>query len=226
MPAFTQIRPWYNVPILGPYAIAKTALTTVAQTVLDADRTRTGVIFHNPGTTYAKRVLPLGASLVGGAGGILIYPQSEYILIQDEDSQFNVNAGWQAVTDNNADGTLTILDFTAATPGAPMVQPTIRREQAIQVDSPVATETTIGAGSTAILAADRNRHGVEFHNPSAVNMAVCPDNLAAAIGAGSIVILPGGSKRIVGNDRVRVNCGWRGIAASGGQIITALSLYG
>ena len=62
---------------------------------------------------------------------------------------------------------------------------------------------------------------------SAVNIAVCPANLPAVIGAGSIVIPPGSETRIVGNRRVKVNCGWVGISATGsGNQLTALGLYG
>lgn len=222
-----QFKPWYNLPILGPYAVAVTTLTTVAATVLAADPTRAGVIFHNPGAQN-KRVLPVGGTLIGGAGGILIYPQSEFTLLQDELEQYNVNCAWQAVTDNNADGALTILDFTPATPGAPEVLPTTRKQQQIPVTSPIASTTaTLGVGSTRILSADPNRHGVQFHNPGTVTIAVCPDNVAASIGAGSIILLPGQTKTIIGNDHVRVNAGWLAAAASGAaNALTALSLYG
>ncbi len=39
--------------------------------------------------------------------------------------------------------------------------------------------------------------------------------------------LPGQERRIIGNDRVKVNCAWNGIALSGANnALTALSLYG
>lgn len=222
-----QQRSWSDYPILGPYGIAITSLTTAGQAVLGADPARNGVIFHNPGTKN-KRVMPVGSTLAGGAGGILIYPQEEFILLQSETSQFNVNVAWQAVTDDNADGSLTILDFTPNTPGAPEVIPTIRRLQQIAVDSPVGSQTTaLGTGSVAFLAADPNRKGVVFNNPGTIAAAACPSNIAAAFGAGSIIILPGASKTILGNDRVRINCAWNAISQSGsGNSLTALGLYG
>lgn len=228
MPSFLrQSDIWYNLPIVGPYSLAIDDLTTVSSEVIAADIARTGIIFHNPGTKN-KRVLPAGNTLAGGAGGILIYPQEEFILLQGETTQYNVNCAWIAVTDDDSDGSLTVLDFTPNTPDAPIVQPTIRQQQKVPVTSPVAELlATLGTGSETLLDPDPNRHGVIFHNPGTVNVAVCPDNVAAVVGAGSIVILPGDRKQIIGNDRVRINCGWNAIAASGStNRITALSLYG
>lgn len=228
MPSFLrQSEIWQNYPILGPYSIGFTALTTVSQEVIGEDIGRTGIIFANPGTKN-KRVIPAGNVLAGGSGGILIYPQTEFMILQGESTQFNVNCAWLAVTDDNTDGNLTVLDFTPGTPNAPEVQATIRALQKVPVASPVATPlTTLTTGSQPLLAADPNRHGVIFANPGTIAAAVCPDNLAASFGGGSIIILPGDSKRIVGNDRVRVNCGWSAIAQSGSNnALTALSLYG
>ena len=218
---------WSDYPILGPYSIAITGLTTVAQTVLAADSGCRGVIFHNPGT-QAKRILPVGSSLVGGTGGIVIYPQSEYKLLQDQNSHFNINSAWQAVTDNNSDGALTVLSFTANTPNAPQVRTTMRTLMQNPISSPVPSETlTLGTGSQQILPADINRMGVQFHNPGTVNIGVCPSNLGAAIGAGSIVILPGDTKTILGNGYVNVNCAWNACAQTGNaNALVALSLYG
>lgn len=223
-PAF---RSWNDYPILGPYAIASTALTTISSSVVPADGARAGIYFHNPGSKN-KRVMPDGLPLVGGSGGILIYPQSDFILLKTLDARYNVNCAWNAVTDDDTDGSLTILNFTPLTPGAPMVRPGVRLLQQIPVVSPVALQTnSLGAGSQALLPADPNRHGVLFSNPGTVTCAVCPDNLAASIGAGSIIVLPGAEKRIVGNDLVKINCGWNAIAQSGsGNSLTALGLYG
>jgi len=228
MPSFLrQSDIWHNYPILGPYSTAITTLTTVSAQVIGADSGRTGIIFHNPGTKN-KRVIPAGNTVAGSAGGILIYPQEEFILLQSESSQYNVNCAWLAVTDDNADASLTILDFTPGTPNAPVVQPTIRQQQKVPVTSPTATQLSdLTTGSQTLLAADPNRHGVIFHNPGTVAAAVCPDNIAAVYGAGSIVVLPGDRKTIVGNDRVRINCGWNAISESGANNrLTALSLYG
>lgn len=222
-----QVSLWNNYPILGPFGVAVTALTTASQQIVASDTGRRGILFHNPGTIN-KRVLPIsGGVLVGGAGGILIYPQSEFVLFQTEDTQFNVNSGWIAVTDDNSDGSLTVFDFTANTPGAPIVPSTMRLSQQNPVSSPVGSQVTgIGTGGISVLAADLNRHGVEFHNPSTVEVAVCPSNLAPAIGAGSMIVLPGATKRIIGNNLVRINCAWNAVAQSAGGALTSLGLFG
>lgn len=221
--------PWYELSILGPYSIPITTLTGVATTILAADDARTGVWFHNPGSEI-KRIMPAGTglALVAGAGGIPIYPQTDYYLLKHPTSPFNINCAWVAVTDNNSDPALTILNFTPNTPGAAAVRPTMRVQQQIPVASPVGSQTlNIGTGSVPILAADPNRNGVIFTNPSAVEIGVCPDNTSASIGAGSIILLPSQTKQIIGNNIVKVNCGWNAAAASGASnIMTALGLYG
>src|ERR1039458_1695991 len=197
LPSF---RSWSDFRSLGIVGKAITTPTTVSQQVLAADNARNGVIFHNPGAQN-KRVMPVGSVLAGGSGGILIEPQTDYVLMKNQDSQFNINCAWLAVTDNNADGSLTILNFTPNTPGAPMVQQSMRSLQDVPVSSPVGFPTVnLGLGSVSILAADPNRRGVQFHNPSGVVEAVCPSNLAASIGAGSIIVLPGDTKTIIGNE--------------------------
>ena len=224
-----QVSLWNNYPILGPFGVAVTGLTTVSQQIVAPDTGRRGILFHNPGAQN-KRVLPVGGgTLVGGAGGILIYPQSEFVIFQTEDTQFNVNCGWIAVTDDGtlADGSLTVFDFTANTPGAPIVPSTMRMAQQVPSSSPVGSQVLgIGTGGVSALIADINRHGVEFHNPSAVQVAVCPSNLAPSIGAGSMIILPGATKRIIGNNLVRVNSAWSAVAQSAGGALTSLGLYG
>ncbi len=225
--ALPSFKTWSDFPILGPYAIAISTLALASSQVLAADNARAGVFFHNPGTKN-KRIMPAGSALVGGSGGILIYPQSDWVLMKGPTSRFNVNCAWIAVTDDVTDPSLTVLDFTPNTPGAPMVQQVMRKDQQIPVNSPVGFPTiNLGAGSSLILAADPQRTGVQFHNPSAVNEAVCPSNLGATIGAGSIILLPGQTKTIVGNERVKVNCAWNATSANAGpNAITALGLYG
>lgn len=229
-----QIKPWYSLSLLGPTAIAISALTTVSQQIIGPDQTRAGIVFHNPGTQN-KRVLPAGvsaadltaalAALAGGSGGLVIYPQEEIILLQDETDQYNVNCAWVGVTDNNADAALSIFNFTPT--GAPLRLPTIRQQQQIPVTSPIATQVLgIATGSQTALAQDPNRTGVQFHNPGTVNIAVSPANLGATIGAGSMIVLPGATKTIMGNDQIKVTCGWNVCAASPGGQLTALSFYG
>lgn len=225
--------PSYNLPILGPYGVAVTGLTTAAidedaePNAIAADQARAGIIFSNPGTAN-KRVMPAGSNLVGGSGGILIYPQSEFILLKNADMAFNVNCGWNAVTDDNADGVLTILDFTPNTPGAPRVYPTTRLWQQNPVESPIVEyDGTVATGSVAVVEANPNRMGIEFHNPGTVVLGLCPSNLGASIGAGSIILLPGQTKSILGNTLVKVNCAWNAAAESGSaNPLIALGLYG
>lgn len=220
-------KPWYELSILGPYSVPITDLTTVSAQILDADDARTGVYFHNPGTQN-KRVMPAGATLAGGSGGILIYPQSDWVLLKRPGGQFNVNCAWIAVTDDNADAALTVLNFTPNTPGAEEMLPTMRVQQQIPVNSPVGSQTlNIGSGSVPILGADPNRNGVIFTNPGTVAIGVCPDNIGASVGAGSVIILPGATKEIIGNSLVKVNCGWNAAAESGANnVMTVLGLYG
>lgn len=223
-----QIDPWNDYPILGPYAVAVTGLTLASQQVIGADPARKGIWFHNPGTQN-KRIIPAsGAPLVGGAGGILLYPQEDFHLLQTEDSQFNVNVAWIGVTDNISDGSFTVLDFTPNTPGAPQVRPTIRMKQQIPVDSPIASVASVQpGGGIQVAAANPNRNGIQFVNSSTQNIGVCPSNIAPSIGAGSIIVLPGQTKTIIGNDRVRVNCAWLATAAGGANnALAVLSLYG
>lgn len=226
------VESWADYPILGPIGIASIALSAVGQSVLGTDARRKGVIFHNPGTAN-KRVMPISAgslvgSLTGGVGGILIYPQSEYTLLQDEAAGFNLNSAWQAVTDNIADTSLTILNFTPNNPAVGITPLSMKQNMVLpDVQSPLGFPTlTLTTGSQQIVAADRNRCGIQFHNPGTVVLAFCPENLAAVIGAGGVTLLPGQTKTIYGNDNVKVNCGWNGIAASGANNpVTVLGLY-
>ena len=69
----------------------------------------------------------------------------------------------------------------------------------------------------ALMAANQNRRGILFHNPGTQNKAVCPANLAASQGAGSIILLPKQSKQINAFGKVRINCGFNAQTANNGD---------
>ena len=207
-----------DVPVLGPIGVALTGLTTAASLAIGSDIVRHGLIFHNPSATIAKRVLPVGATLAGGSGGIIIYPQSDVFLLAEEDGDFNLNAAWYAVTDSNADGTLTIFNFTDNNPSVPAPEMRASLNYSVPITSPnTLALTNLTTGSAQVIAANPVRRGIIFNNPGTANKFVCPANLAAAQGAGSWTILPGQSRTIMARGRVRVNCGWNGLTASGGD---------
>jgi hypothetical protein len=207
-----------DVPVIGPTAVGVANLTTVSSQVLAADPVRHGVLFHNPSATIAKRVAPANMALAGGAGGIIIYPQSDWLLLdQGEDERFNVNSAWKAVTDDNSDATLTIWNFTdqpqAGNPPLPLADLNLD----YQIASPFGTQISgLSNVSQAVLGQNTRRRGILFHNPDTVIIWVSPANLAAVAGAGSRQVLPGQELRIKAQGRVRVNCGFNAIAASAG----------
>lgn len=205
-----------DIPVLGPVGVAVTGLTTVQSQVIASDNVRHGLIFHNPSATIAKRVGPVGMNLTAGSGGILIYPQSDFVLLQDDDVLLNVNCAWNALTDNNSDGNLTIFNFTDVNASVPAPEPVASLNYSVPISSPSGTQvSTLGTASSAIIGANQNRRGIIFQNPGSVIAGVCPANLAAVIGAGSWTVLPGQERRILAKGRTRVNCGWNGIAATG-----------
>jgi hypothetical protein len=84
----------------------------------------------------------------------------------------------------------------------------------IDISSPVASNlTTLTTVSARIIAPNRNRRGILFHNPGTVNKSVCPANLAAN-GAGSIILLPKAQKQINASGKVRVNCAFNAVTAN------------
>jgi hypothetical protein len=207
-----------DVPVLGPIGIALTALTTVSSQAIAADPVRHGLIFHNPSATIAKRVAPANMTLAGGSGGILIEPQSDLILLSDNDELYNINCAWNAVTDNNSDGTLTVFNFTDNNPSVPAPEMVAAINMSILITSPNGIGlTSLTTASAQVIAANPNRRGIAFNNPGTAIKYVCPANLAAAQGAGSWAILPGDTKQIIARGRVRVNCAWNGLTASGGD---------
>lgn len=201
----------YDVPVLGPIGIAATLGSSSPVQVLPADNSRRGVIFANVGTQII-RVAPVGAL---SGGGILIYPQEEEAIFAD--AELHVNCAWNAIADSGTSNPLTILNFTdvnAAQPRPPM--PLARLSYGVPITSPKYVPITNLTGlSSQVIGPNPVRRGILFHNPNPepVLIVVCPANLVAAAGAGSIGILPGGEKRLVARGRIRVNCGWNAAAA-------------
>jgi hypothetical protein len=204
-----------DVPVIGPTGIGIGNLTTVSSQVLAADPVRHGILFHNPGMVN-KRVAPSNMALAGGAGGIVIFAQSDWLLLdQGEDERFNINSAWNAVTDNNADPALTIWNFTDQSSGAAPL-PIADLNLDYQLPSPLGTQiSNLTTVSQAVIGPNTRRRGILFHNPDNVIIAVSPANIPAVAGAGGRLILPGQELRIKAEGRVRVNCGFNAIAASG-----------
>lgn len=92
--------------------------------------------------------------------------------------------------------------------------PQIRQNYSVGITSPVASGlTTLGTASASAIGSNPVRRRIDFINPNAnVIVYVCPANLTATPGGGSIPIFPGGTLTITGEN---VNCGWNAIAASG-----------
>lgn len=206
----------HDIPVLGPIGVGVATLNGTPSLVLAADAQRRGVVFHNPGSNNL-RVSPVGTVLSGNAGGILIYPQSDFVFFAD-DEHVNVNAAWNAWVDSGSGQPISILNFTSANFAAAAPMPLASLNQGSAITSPNATGVLVGTSSIPAIGANPQRRGITFHNAGTVAMAVCPANLVAQIGAGSIVILPGASKTYMAQARskIRVNCGWNVIAQSGG----------
>jgi hypothetical protein len=93
-------------------------------------------------------------------------------------------------------------------------QPQVRQNYSVPITSPVASGlTNLGTVSVPAIGSNPVRRKIEFINPNAlVTVFVCPSNLTATTGGGSIPIVPGGTLIIEGEN---VNAGWNAIAASG-----------
>lgn len=209
----------YDVPVLGPIGVGVATLGTVWQQVLDFDANRRGVIFHNPGSNNLY-VAPrnLSAQPPSGAGALLIYPQEEAVILAENEHD-NVNTAWMAWVDQGVNQPISILNFTGTNQSVPAPQPLASLRQGSSIASPVASGILVGAASAPVIGANPVRRGITFHNPGTVILALCPDNLTAVVGAGSIILLPGQTKTFMTKpkSRIRVNCGWNAIAAQAGS---------
>lgn len=206
----------YDVPVLGPTGVGFATMGAVWQQVLAFDATRRGVIFHNPGAIdllVAPANLP--SQPVNGAGAIRIYPQSEAVILAENEHD-NVNSAWMGWSDGGANQPISILNFTGTNNSAPAPQPLASLRQGSSINSPSGSGVSVGTASVPLIGANAVRRGITFHNPGSVVLGFAPANLSASIGAGSIILLPGQSKTFMAKpqSRIRVNCGWNGIAQS------------
>jgi hypothetical protein len=206
----------YDVPVLGPIAIAFPNLGTSSQQVVGPDPTRAGIVFHNPGTQII-RVMPANVTPVSGSGGILIYPQEEEALFSD--AAMALNAAWNAVADSGANNPLTIFNFAGYNAAQPAPMPLASLSYGVPIISPNGIQVSnLGTASQQVIGPNPMRRGILFHNPNPepIVLAVCPSNLSAAYAAaGSMGILPGQEKRIIARNRIRVNCAWNAAASQG-----------
>lgn len=206
----------YGVPVLGPVGLGF-SLGTVAQQVLAFDAVRRGVIFANPSsdTIYVAPTNLAGQSI---AGAVEIFPQSEWELFADP--PVSVNTAWKAWAATGPSSAFTVLNFTdvnalgnVSDANAP--SPLANLNYDVPIVSPNAYGTSLGTVSVAVIGPNPVRRGIVFHNPGTIAVAVCPANLSAAFGPGSLIVLPGDTKRVFAQGNLKVNCGWNAIAQSG-----------
>jgi len=225
----------HDIPVLGPIGVAVTGISTTPVTAIAADFVRHGILFHNPNPTTTLRILPLGATLVSGSGGIVIVPygfaefyDSSGGNMGDDDSLVRVNCGWQVVADTAGAAGLTIWNWTEANPAvtlAPM--PLVQQNLDVDISSPTAQAVTnLTTVSSQVRAANQVRRGLYMHNPGATYAkGIAPGNIAAAIGAGSIVLLPQASKEIRARGKIRINCAFNAVTANNADPDLTLLTY-
>lgn len=220
----------YDVPVLGPIGVGFATMGAVWSQVLGFDATRRGVIFANPGTLHDLLVAPanLASQPASGAGALRVFPQSEQVILA-EDEHDNVNCAWMAWSDGGTNQPISILNFTGTNNSVPAPQPLASLRQGSSIASPLGSGVLLGNASATVIGPNPVRRGISFHNPGTVLLALCPANLVAANGAGSIILLPGATKTFLAKpkSRIRVNCGWNGIAATGSNNpLTVLEFLG
>lgn len=216
-----------DVPVLGPIGVAVTGISNTAMPAIGADFLRHGILFHNPNIGGPiLRVLPVGPALTPGQGAIPIAPLGFFELYDSDggalgsgDGRVRVNCGWQVAADTAGNFGLTIWNFTDANPAVYQNPPEPVASLNVDVDiaSPNAYQTAaLTTGSAQLMPANQNRRGVQFGNPGAIYYkGFAPGNLAASIGAGSIVLAPQATKLIRATGKVRVNCAFNAVTQSG-----------
>lgn len=211
----------FGVPVIGPQGVAAT-LTTTAQQVLAFDAVRRGVIFANPGTETVY-LAPVNLAGQPVAGAVQIYPQEQWELFADP--PVSVNTAWKAWVAVGPTAPLTILNFTdinavGGNANGPLPQSTLNME--VPIVSPLASGVTVSAASVTAIGSNIVRRGISFFNGSDAVMGVAPSNLAASIGAGSLIVLPGQTRQVFAKGNLKVNCGWNAFAQGSNKPLTVL----
>jgi hypothetical protein len=221
-----------DIPVLGPIGVAVTGISNTPVVAIGADSLRHGILFFNPNPGTVLRVLPAGATLVSGSGGIAIEPFSPFELYDsaggnfgDDNGLVRVNCAWNVVADAAGSFGLTIWNFTDANPAVTTPpNPVAYLNQDIDISSPTTFQTSgLTTASSTLLSSNQNRRGILFHNPGTQNKAIAPANLAASLTAGSIILLPKSQKQINAFGKVRINCGFNALTANNSDgALTAL----
>ena len=214
-----------DVPILGPIGVAVTAISNTAMPAIAADNLRHGILFFNPNSATVLRIAPAGVNLVAGSGGIAIEPFSFFELYDsvggetgNSNAIVRVNCAWNVVADSAGAFGLTIWNFTDNNQTVAAPEMIAHQNMDIDISSPNGGQVTnLTTASSTLLGSNPNRRGILFHNPGTQNKAVCPANLAASQGAGSIILLPKAQKQINAFGKVRVNCGFKAQTANNGD---------
>ncbi len=222
----------HDIPVLGPVGVAVTGISNVAVAAIAADSLRHGILFFNPNPATVLRVAPANVTLVSGSGGIAIEPLSYFELYDSLGGNFGndaglvrINAAWNVVADTAGAFGLTVWNFSDANPAVanpPNAVAYLNTD--IDIVSPNGWQTSaLTTASSVFLNPNQNRRGILFHNPGTQNKAVCPANLAASQGAGSIIIVPKAQKEIRACGKVRINCGFNAATANNADgTLTAL----
>jgi hypothetical protein len=205
-----------DVPVLGPIGVAVTGISNNFPVVaLGTDPVRHGILFHNPNLSGILRVFPTGPLLAAGQGGIPIEPLAFFELYAsgggnttEENALIRCECAWQVIADVPGPLGLTIWNFTDNNPAAAAPTPVAYQNMDIDNTGPNSVNaTTLTTASSQLLAANQNRRGLLLGNPGGTYYkAFSPGNIAASIGAGSIILTPQTSKLIKAFGKVRINC--------------------
>jgi hypothetical protein len=84
------------------------ALTASSVTVLSANPSRSGLLFHNPNSVSSIWVAPQGTTAAqNGAGSFQVFPGGDRVFSGD----LAATCGWNAAMDAGATGNISILEW-------------------------------------------------------------------------------------------------------------------